>query len=262
MDTPDVKTMARQAGDSKPIEWGARLGYAVNGLLHLLIAWIALKVAWSSGGGGSPNQSGALATLAHTPGGPLLLWVTVAGFVLLAVWQLTEAISGASSGADRVKAAGKLVVYGVLAWTALKFATGGSTSSSGRTEDFTAIAMRHSGGRLVVAVLGLAVVGVGGYHVYKGWRKKFVKDLQEHPGNSVIQAGRTGYVAKGVALVAVGFLFLVAAIRRAPSKATGLDGGLRTLREAPAGAVLLSLVALGIAAYGIYSFARSRYARV
>lgn len=258
-----MKTAAHRAGDSKPLEWGARLGYAVSGLLHLLIGWIALKVAWSSGGG-SADQSGALGTLARSPGGPLVLWVAVVGFALLALWQLTDAVTGGSGGeaSDRAKAAGKMVVYAALAWTALKFASGSSTSSRAQTEDFTATLMQHSGGRLLVGAIGVAVVGVGGYHVYKGWAKRFLQDLQEHPGDWAVQAGRAGYIAKGVALVVVGFLFLVAAVRKAPSKASGLDGGLRTLREAPAGTWLLSLVAVGIAAYGVYCFARARYGRV
>lgn len=260
VDTPDVKETAQQAGESKPVEWGARLGFAVSGLLHLLIAWIALKVAWSSSGGGA-NQSGALSTLARNPGGPFLLWVVVAGFALLAVWQLTQAIR-VSEMSDRAKAAGELAVNGALAWTAFKFATGSPSSSRGRTEDFTATLMQHAGGRIVVVAIGLAVIAVGGYHVYKGWTKKFLEDLQKHPGNGIVEMARAGYIAKGVALILVGFLFLLAAIRNAPSKASGLDGGLRTLREAPAGTWLLTLVALGIAAYGAYSLARVRYARV
>lgn len=263
MDTPDVKTAAHQAGNSAIVERGAKLGYAVSGLLHLLIAYIALKVAWSSGGG-SADQSGALATLASSSGGPLILWVTVVGFALLAVWQLTEAITGAHGAelADRVKALGKLVAYAALTWTALTFATGSSTSSGDQTKDFTASLMGHTGGRLLVGALGVGVAAVGGYHVYKGWKATFLEDLTEHPGTWAVQAGRAGYVAKGVALIVVGGLFVVAAVRKAPSEATGLDGGLRTLREAPAGTVLLTLVAVGLAAFGVYCGARARYARV
>lgn len=260
VDTPDAKETAHQAGESKPVQWGARLGFAVSGVLHLLIAWIALKVAWSTGGG-SANQSGALSTLAGNPGGVLLLWVVVAGFALLALRELTQVIL-ANGMSDRAKAVSKLVVNTALAWTAFKFATGSPSSSRGKTEDFTATLMHHPGGRLAVAAIGLAVVGVGGYHVYKGWTKKFLHDLREHPGNAIVQTGRAGYVAKGIALIMVGFLFVLAAARNAPSKSTGLDRALRTLRQAPAGTWLLSLVAIGIAAYGVYSIARARYARV
>ena len=43
---------------------------------------------------------------------------------------------------------------------------------------------------------------------------------------------------------------------------TGLDGALRSLLELPFGAVLLTLMAIGFAAYGVYSFARAKYGRV
>jgi hypothetical protein len=41
-----------------------------------------------------------------------------------------------------------------------------------------------------------------------------------------------------------------------------LDGAVKTLGAAPFGKVLLILAALGFAAYGLYSFARSRYCRL
>ena len=41
-----------------------------------------------------------------------------------------------------------------------------------------------------------------------------------------------------------------------------LDGALRSLRQQAVGPWLLTAVALGIAAYGVYSLARSRHARV
>jgi hypothetical protein len=75
-------------------------------------------------------------------------------------------------------------------------------------------------------------------------------------------AGRIGYIGKGIALVAVGVVFVVAAVQQQVGKATGLDGALKSLRDLPAGTVILVGVALGLAAYGVYSFARARYARV
>ncbi|MEO7070490.1 MAG: DUF1206 domain-containing protein [Nostocoides sp.] len=263
MDTSDVTGTARRAGNSRLVEWGARLGYAVSGLLHLLIGWIALRVAWG-GGGSTADQSGALGTLAAEPGGKLVLWVAVVGFALLAVWQLTEAVTGAhgAKGSDRIKSASKFVLYAVLAWTALKFASGGGSSSKQQSVDFTAKLMQHSGGRLLVALLGIVIIAVGAYHIYKGWARKFLQDLQEHPGTWATRAGRIGYVAKGIALGVVGVLFVLAAVHKQPGKATGLDGALRTLRSGPFGSWLLSVVALGIAAYGIYCFARSRYTKV
>jgi hypothetical protein len=117
-------------------------------------------------------------------------------------------------------------------------------------------------GRALVAAVGAAVVGVAAYHLYKGVRQTFLRDLTERPANWVVMAGRFGYVAKAVALAVVGLLFLLAAQRANAAEATGLDGALRSLAALPLGTALLLLVALGFAAYAVYSFARARYARV
>ncbi len=63
----------------------------------------------------------------------------------------------------------------------------------------------------------------------------------------------------GGAIALVGVLVGWAAITFDPAKATGLDGALRTVLDAPFGKWLLSLVALGIAAYGVFCFFRARY---
>ncbi len=73
------------------------------------------------------------------------------------------------------------------------------------------------------------------------------------PGRLHRQGGRAGIV---------GILFCGAGLHSQPSEATGLDGALRTLRGEPFGTVLLIVMALGFAAYGLYSFARAKHAKV
>ncbi|MEP7193984.1 MAG: DUF1206 domain-containing protein [Actinomycetota bacterium] len=245
---------------------GARTGYALNGLLHLMIAWIALQIAWTASGK-SADQSGALQTVAGSSVGRLALLVAVLGFLALGVWQLASAVAVRTHGqssqwADKVKGISKAVVYLVLAWTSFSFAKGQPSSSKAQSADFTATLLRHTGGRLLIAVIGLVIIGVGGYHVVKGWTKKFLTDLRENPGLLATRAGAVGYIAKGIALVLVGVLFVTAAVRNSADKATGLDGALRSLRQQVVGSWLLSVVGLGLGAYGLYSLARAKYARV
>lgn len=262
----DVSRATRSTNESPVVEWGARAGFAILGVLHLLIAWIAVKVAWGVGGGSkSADQSGALGTLSSSGTGKALLWVAVVGFVLLAVWNLTEAALSHGEASDRGKLAAKGVLYAFFAWTSFKvvaLGSGGSGSSEKQTEDVTASLMGSPAGQVLVGAVGLVVLGIAGYHVHKGWTKKFLEDLTEHPGDWAVQAGRAGYVAKGVALVVVGVFFVVAAWTQDPDKAQGLDGALKSLKDMTFGPVLLTVVALGIAAYGVYSFARARYARL
>lgn len=261
MDSKDVKQASRSAGDHPALESAARVGYAVNGLLHIVIGFIALQLAWASSGS-SADQSGALSTLASHPLGVVVLWVAVVGWLGLGLWQITETITGSSEASDRVKAAAKAVVYLVLSWSAFTFAQGGSKSSKKQSTDFTASLMGQPFGIWLVGAIGVGVIAIGGYLIVKGWKKKFLQDLESRPGEWVERAGQFGYIAKGVALAIVGGLFVVAAVRHQPSEAKGLDGALRTLLGAPYGQVLLTVVALGLIAYGVYSFGRARHADV
>src|SRR4051794_8528283 len=89
MDTSGTVSSARRAGDSEGLEHLARVGLVAYGVVHLLIAWLALQLAWG-GGGGEADQSGAMSTLAEKPFGKPLLWVLAIGLLALAVWQLAE----------------------------------------------------------------------------------------------------------------------------------------------------------------------------
>ncbi|MDY3127764.1 MAG: DUF1206 domain-containing protein [Corynebacterium sp.] len=59
-----------------------------------------------------------------------------------------------------------------------------------------------------------------------------------------------------------GVLLNLAGWNSNPEQAGGLDEALRTLGEQPFGQVLLGIVALGFALYGVYSFGRARYAKM
>lgn len=240
----------------------------------MIIGWVAVRIAipGSSSSGTSADQSGALAEIKETAWGPAFLWFAVVALVALVVWQITEAIVGGSPRGDdstkqkaaRAKAAAKAVVYLVLAGLAFGVVTG--ESSGGGGEKVTRWLMSSGLGKVAVAAAGLAIVVVGGYHVYKGVTKKFREDLAGGPGGQlgrgVDVTGVAGYVAKGVALVVVGGLFVVGAVQADPEKASGLDVALKSLADLPYGKVLLVLVGVGFVAYGVYSFARSRYARM
>lgn len=251
---------ARHAGDHPVIEWGARLGYLVNGLLHLVIGWLALRIAFGNSGA-SADQSGVFSTLGTSTLGRTLLVVMLVGFGLLAIWQVIEAIGIGDTG-KRVKAAAKGVLYFALAFAVLGFLRGTGSSSSGQSVDFTARLMEAPAGRLLVGAVGLAVIAVGGYHVYKGIAKKFLEDLRDDPGRPAEVAGTVGYVAKGVALGLIGMLFCLAALRNDPGQANGLDGGLRQLLEFPFGRLLLVAVAAGFVLFAFYCAARARHAKV
>jgi hypothetical protein len=61
------------------------VGLVSYGLLHLVIAWIALQLVF--GKRGDASQQGALSQLARQPLGAGLLWVMALGLFTLTVWQ-------------------------------------------------------------------------------------------------------------------------------------------------------------------------------
>src|SRR5688500_14634215 len=126
---------ARRAADSDTLEHLARIGLIAYGVVHLLVAWIALQLAWFGGGGESADQSGAMARRAEAPVGKPLLWVVAVGMIALAVWQAAEVVrwrhGWSASGKARTKALRKsgnavvkAIVYAALAVLAIRFATG------------------------------------------------------------------------------------------------------------------------------------------
>ena len=265
---------AREAADSDALQHLARVGLIAYGLVHLLVAWLALQLAWG-GGGESADQSGAMATLAEQPFGTPLLWVTAVGLIALAVWQAAEVVrwhhgwtaTGKArstalrrSGSALVKA----VIYVVLAVLALKFATGNGESSAQSQQQTTAGVFGWPGGQWLVGAVGLILIGSGVWHVRKAVNKHFLKQI-DTPGcppsavRLVTRLGQIGFPGKGIALALVGGLLIYAAIRFDPSKAQGLDGALNTVLQLPFGQILLTLVAVGIAAFGAFCFVRARY---
>lgn len=259
-----------RATDSDAFQYAARAGFAASGVVHLLLAYIILQLALGSGG--NADQSGALATLASQTGGAAMLWITAIGLFGLGLWHLAEAIVGSKpserSGNDdspawkRAKSVGLAIADIAIAFSALRFAMGSGQSSGRQNSGLSAQLMQSGPGKALLIAIGIGVLGVGGYHVYKGVSKKFYKDLRVSAGSGITAVGIAGYTAKGLVLAGAGILVVIATLQTDPAKASGVDAAVKTLGQAPFGKVLLILAALGIAAFGAYSFVRSRYGRL
>ena len=60
----EAERSAEQVGDSRPVRGLARGGLVAYGLVHLLISWIAVRIAWGTADKGSADSSGAMKALA------------------------------------------------------------------------------------------------------------------------------------------------------------------------------------------------------
>jgi hypothetical protein len=269
-----VTTQTHRAGESDTLEHLARVGLIAYGLVHVLVAWLAIQLAWFGVSGESADQSGAMASLKETTFGTPLLWIVAVGLIALAAWQAAEVLrwryGWSASGKARTKALRrsgralvKAVIYGALAVLAIRFATDSESGSSGQQET-TAGVFGWPAGQWLVGAAGLILVGVGAWHIRKGFNKHFLKEIDTMDASPkavrlVTRLGQIGFPGKGIALAGVGGLLIWAAVTFDSSKARGLDGALRTILDLPFGQILLTLVAIGIAAFGAFCFVRARY---
>jgi hypothetical protein len=262
---------ARQAADSGPVKTLGRVGLIAYGVVHLLVAYLAVRVAL--GGGGTADKTGALQTIAGQPAGRILLWVLTAGLVALTVWQLAEAGWGhgyrrpqRKRTLHRLVSLGEAGVAGALAVSSFKVASGKGGKSKSEKTAFVDKVFDWPAGELLVAVVGLGIVAIAIYLVHRGMTRGFVDDLdlagaEPHARDAAIRFGQVGWTALGVAYGVIGLLITYSAISYDPKKATGMDTALKTLAGQPYGTALLLLVAAGLACFGVYCLFDARYRR-
>jgi hypothetical protein len=272
MNAGDVATQVHQLGrraeHSRTLDHAVRVGLIAYGIVHLLVAWIALQLAF---GDRRENASadGALSQLAQTPVGGVLLYVVAGGFGALVLWQLTEAVAGhrdeegTKRARERLGSALKAVLYGSLGWSALKIAVGGG-SDGDNTDTITAKVMAMPGGQVLVGLVGLAVAGYASRQIYRGLSESFMDKLSARgrsgdTGKAFVRFGKVGYVSKGLAFLVVAGLFAWAALTHDPKKSGGLDQALQKILEQPFGSPMLVALAAGIACYGLFAFAWARH---
>ncbi|HEX6444187.1 MAG TPA: DUF1206 domain-containing protein [Streptosporangiales bacterium] len=266
----EARAAARTAERSTTFKVFVGVGLVSFGIVHLVVAWIALQLAWGGGSGGkSADQQGALQQLSNTPIGPFLLWVMAIGLFALVPWMIGLTIWGytwhrpqAKRNAKRAGALGRALVYAFLGYTTVKIAAGsGQSSSNPQQKSLSARLLAAPFGQVLLLLVAAAIAAVGVYLVYRGLTKRFLDDLAGRPSQAVVRLGQVGYAFRGLAVVIVAVLFAWSAIAHDPKKAGGLDQAFRTVKEQPFGGVLLTVMALGFVAFGLYCAGWSRRAR-
>lgn len=264
-----AKSAARAVDNSPAMDQLARVGLVAFGVVHLVMGWLTIQLAFGDREN-KADSTGAVRELAQQPFGEAVVWAVGLGMVFLAVWQAIEAAvghrryDGVKRLRKRLTSAGKVVVYGAIAATAIKVVTGSSSSQKDGTASFSAKLMDLPLGQALVGLVALGIAVVGGYLVYKGATERFLKDIDAegasgNVGTAYVWLGKIGYIAKGVAIVAVGALFGYAAITHEPEKSGGIDEALRTVLAQPFGPVATGLVGAGFVAFGLFCFAWARH---
>lgn len=280
---------AERAANSVWVDRLARLGFAARGVVYGVIGLIALQIArqgdagessgsGGSGGDNSASKDGALREIAERSFGRALLLVLAVGLAGYALWRLSEAAWGKRDEDDerkrtakRVLSAAKAVVYLTFLASTLRFVkegpSAGGAGGDRQEESWTARILDLPAGQLLVGAVGLGLLAGGAYVIYRGIAQKYEKrldtaDMGPITGRVVDVTGVVGMTARGLVFALAGFVLVKAAVDFDAEEANGIDGTLKLIARQTYGSVLLTVTAIGLLCYGVYSFAEARYRQI
>jgi hypothetical protein len=248
----------------------ARAGYGARGVVFLMVAALAL---FSGFAGAEPDTNSALETLLQQPFGRIwigLIGLGLAGFV---IWRLAQSLANADGQDDdakgyAIRAAlfGSAITYAGLAMTSILMALQMSNGSggSGGEEGIAAWVMSQPFGRYLAGIIGIGFIIGGIVTAMKGIKRSFGRylELDAKKNSPAVLISIYGLVARGVVFGIIGVLFLYAAFNVDPEQAGGMAEAMAWLRELPFGGIIYVVVAVGLAAFGIYNFVEARYRRI
>ena len=243
-----------------------RAGYAGRGLVYLAVAGFSLWAIWH--GGQAQSTSSALGQLEATWWGGVLLFLIFLGMFAYALWRLIDAIydleAYGSDGEGTVARLGMVVTglvhlgIGILAFSLL-FAGGGGGSGSSIPGAIGWV-MQLPGGRWIVGIIGLIVVGAGGYYLRKAWKEEYRQHLRASRfttrWNPVLKAG---VAAQGVVVAIIGLLLIYAAFQAQPSEAGGVGAAFEWLSQQVYGQTLVVAVCIGLLGFAVFCFVNAAY---
>jgi hypothetical protein len=262
---------ARSTARGRNLEPLARAGFIARGVVYILIGLLALAIAL---GKAAPeaDRTGALQAVAARPFGTLILWLLVIGFAAMALWRFAQAYYGVhrrgARGGEEALAAARGVLYTVFFIGTLRYVLGlpAPHSTNQQARDFTTTAMAHGYGRTLVLLVGIVIGVIGLVMVRIGATKSFLKDLRlggasRRTREGIEWLGTVGNVARGLVFAGIGVFMIDAAATFDAAKAKGIDATLRSFAHTPVGPLLLIIVAIGLALFGVYSLAEARWHR-
>jgi hypothetical protein len=245
-----------------------RVGLASRGVIYCVLALIALQVAFGTRDAELDRQ-GALRALARQPFGEVLLAVLAIGFGGYALWRFAEAVVGDHDAPKRLLHAARGILYGGFTVTTLRLLAGGKGGggSDREAKTWSARLLAHDGGRPLVVAIGVGFVIGGAALCWRGAHQTFDKhlrlgDMTPSQRRRLPWLGTFGHAARGAILGLIGLFLVRAAVRFDPHEAVGVDGALHQVAARSYGPIALVAVAVGLLAYGLFSFVEARWRKV
>lgn len=244
-------------------------GHLTKGIIYILIGVFAL--ATLIGAAQSTNGPKAVIDWVGTnPFGQMLLFLVGLGLAAYATWRFYMFTEDPDNEGDGKKGKVKRIGWAVsgIAYAGLSiyafqnlFAGGGS---KGTKQDLIARLLDQSWGHAVVMMIGVIVVCVGVYQLYRAVTDKHMEDINHQRLSAekeeiIRNSGRIGLAARFVVYGIMGGFLVRAALASDADKFKGIGESLSYLENGTWGTALLAATGAGLVTYGFFMVVKARY---
>lgn len=245
------------------LETFARAGWCARGVVYCLLAFFALTSANAS----DASPQGVFRAVKDMSGGTYLLVLLAIGLALYGGYRLYgAALDSEGKGDDakgiaiRVGYAASGIAHFILAWAAVRLASGHPAGSDGDQEQEAAGMLLDMplGGTLLGAI-GLCFLAAAAHQAMKAWTTEFMQGVAADAPAWVVPVGRAGLAARAVVFAVIGVSLIRAGWFDSAGEVKGLGHALSALTEH---AELYLLVAAGLFLFGVHSFVEAKWRRI
>lgn len=263
-----ISTVSNQSKD-KWFEKFARFGLVSKGIVYLLMGTLSVLAAFGLSKE-KGDKEGAFRTIYDQPFGKVVLVAIAVGLLGYVMLRMFQSIKDTENKGKDFKGILNRIGYGMSAILyifigvyALKLALGGGGGGDSRQSAVSKV-FEYPGGEYIVGIAGLIVIGMGIYQIYRGVTGRFMKKVnlvRSNMKDAFKSAGTIGYISRGIVLGIIGYFLFHAAIVSNPKEAQGTDAAFEFL-ENELGSLMMAVVALGLAGYGVFCFVKAKYQKI
>ena len=249
----------------------ARFGLISKGIVYFLMGMLSVLAAFglSSEKG---DKSGAFKLIYEQPYGRVILIAIALGLLGYVMLRFLQAFKNTENKGkdfkgilDRIGYGMSAVLYLAIGVYAIRLVLEGASSDEGDSRQFiVSKVFEYPGGEYIVGIASLIVIGMGIYQIIRGVTGRFMKKVNLYKSNmkdAFKTTGVIGYISRGIVLGIIGYFLFHAAWLSNPGEAQGTGAAFDFLQN-NFGSLMMALVALGLAAYGVFCFVKAKYQRI
>lgn len=242
----------------------ARFGMGAKGIVYLLIGVLTALAAFGQGGSKS-GKNDILQFVSEQSYGKILLVALGLGLIGYTFYRMYQCFGNPKNHDDDAKGYFKRsayvvsgLIYGLLAYSALRMAFGGTSNNGGSASTF----LNSDYGNIIAFAIAIVLLGKAIYEFYVAYSGKFKEDI-EHAGidsdaqSLLTKTGKMGFTARGIVAAILSFLFFKAGAGNSGGNINRTDAF--SFLQNEFGSLVMGLVALGVALYGVFMLIKSKY---